>query len=65
MAVTATPRSTGHPGYSETLPCAAESAETARGLVRTALSACGLEHLVDDGALIVTELVANAAEHSR
>ncbi|MFF3453725.1 ATP-binding protein [Streptomyces sp. NPDC002730] len=65
MTVTATPRPTGHPGYSETLPCEPESAATARQLVRTALAAWGLGHLVDDGTLIVTELVANAAEHSR
>jgi serine/threonine-protein kinase RsbW len=64
MTVTATPRPTGHPGYSETLPCEPESAEIARRLVRTALTARGMEHLLDDGALVVTELVANASDHS-
>ncbi|MFI0899390.1 ATP-binding protein [Streptomyces sp. NPDC020983] len=54
-----------HPDYSRTLPCAAESAEDARYLVRTALRAWGLEQLADDGALVVTELVANAARHTR
>jgi anti-sigma regulatory factor (Ser/Thr protein kinase) len=65
MTVTATAHSTGHPGYTETMPCAAESAETARSLVRTALAAWSLEHLTDDGTLVVTELVANAATHTR
>jgi anti-sigma regulatory factor (Ser/Thr protein kinase) len=54
----------GHPGYSENLPCTAESAETARGLVRIALAVWGLETLADDAALVVTELVANAARHT-
>ncbi|WP_322974176.1 ATP-binding protein [Actinacidiphila epipremni] len=43
----------------------AESAEPARQLVRTALRAWGMEPLEDDGALVVTELVANAARHTR
>lgn len=64
MTVSATARPTGHPGYSETLPCEAESAETARRLVRTALAAWGLEHVAEDGALVVTELVANAVNHT-
>lgn len=55
----------GHPDYSRTLPCAAESAEDARRLVRTALRAWELEGLADDGALVVTELVANAARHTK
>ncbi|WP_326761118.1 ATP-binding protein [Streptomyces phaeochromogenes] len=57
-------RPTGHPGYSETLPCVEESAEVARSLVRTALATWHLGHLADDGALIVTELVANATKHT-
>ncbi|MFG1806203.1 ATP-binding protein [Streptomyces sp. NPDC049040] len=47
------------------MPCAAESAEPARQLVRTALSTWGLKSLEDDGALVVTELVANAAHHTK
>lgn len=54
----------GHPGYSETLPCTAASAEVARRLVRTAVCAWGMDSLADDGALVVTELVANAAQHT-
>jgi anti-sigma regulatory factor (Ser/Thr protein kinase) len=46
------------------MPCAAESAGPARSLVRTALCAWGAEHLANDGALIVTELVANSAQHT-
>ncbi|MFC8697728.1 ATP-binding protein [Streptomyces parvus] len=65
MPVTATPRPTGHPGYSETLPRKPQSALLARRFVRTALAAWGLEELVDDASLIITELVSNAANHSR
>ena len=62
--MTVTPYPTAPPGYSETLPCTPESARTARRLLRTALAAWGQEELFHDGALIVTELAANAAEHS-
>jgi anti-sigma regulatory factor (Ser/Thr protein kinase) len=33
--------------------------------VRVALAVWGLDDLVDDGALIVSELVANAVQHAR
>lgn len=65
MPVSSVVRPTGHPGYSQTLRCTADSAEPARQLVRTALGAWGLESLKDDGALVVTELVANAAQHTQ
>ncbi|WP_078610958.1 MULTISPECIES: ElyC/SanA/YdcF family protein [Streptomyces] len=58
------PHAIGAPGYSETLPCREESAVRARQLVTTALSAWGLHHLVDPGALIISELVSNAVQHS-
>ncbi|WP_073948810.1 ATP-binding protein [Streptomyces kebangsaanensis] len=58
-------RSTGCPGYSETLPREPGSAVTARRLVRVACAAWGLEELAEDGALIVSELVANAVQHAR
>ncbi|MDQ0934233.1 ATP-binding protein [Streptomyces turgidiscabies] len=64
MIVSAQPRPTGRPGYSETLPCLEESAEVARKLVRTALAAWQLEELADAGALLVSELVANAVKHT-
>lgn len=56
---------TGHPGYTETLPREPESAAAARRLVRTALAVWGLEALADDGALMVSELVANTVHHAR
>ncbi|MBO3679484.1 ATP-binding protein [Streptomyces sp. NEAU-YJ-81] len=65
MTVTATPRPTGHPGYSQTMRRAPESAEVARKLVRTALAAWGLEDLIEDAALVITELVSNAVDHAR
>ncbi|AJE87336.1 putative regulatory protein [Streptomyces albus] len=65
MTVTATSRPTGHPGYSETLQREPESAATARRLVRVACLAWGLEKAAEDGALVVSELVANAVRHAR
>ncbi|WP_031058331.1 MULTISPECIES: ATP-binding protein [unclassified Streptomyces] len=65
MPVTVTPRPTGHPEYSETLPREPESAALARRLVRIALATWGLEELVDDASVIITELVSNAADHGR
>jgi anti-sigma regulatory factor (Ser/Thr protein kinase) len=64
MIVSAKPHHTGHPGYSETLPGLEESAETARRLVRTALTAWHLEELTDTAILLVSELVANAVKHT-
>ncbi|MFJ9665060.1 ATP-binding protein [Streptomyces sp. NPDC101219] len=58
-------RRTGPPGYSETLPRQPESAATARRLLRTACAVWGLDALAEDGALIVSELVANAVRHAR
>ncbi|MFD9608565.1 ATP-binding protein [Streptomyces sp. NPDC059083] len=58
-------RETGHPAYSQSLPREARSAETARRLVRTALTAWGLESLIEDATLVITELVANAVDHGR
>src|SRR4051812_37753458 len=63
MTVMATPRPTGHPGYSETLDRVPESAAVARRLVRTALTAWGLEDLIEDATLVITELVSNAVDH--
>lgn len=58
-------RPTGPPGHSETLPREPESAATARRLVRAALTVWDLDELSADGALIVSELVANAVQHAR
>jgi serine/threonine-protein kinase RsbW len=65
MPVSTVARPQGHPGYTQTLPCVVESAKKARQLVRTALCAWALNGLEDDGALVVTELVANAAQHTQ
>lgn len=51
--------------YCQNLPCTSESAEPARGLVRTALTVWALESLVDDAVLVVSELVGNAARHTQ
>lgn len=55
MTVSAETRPTGHPGYSETLPRAPQSAAVARRFVRTVLAVWGLEHLGDDGTAIITD----------
>ncbi|AEM87442.1 ATP-binding protein [Streptomyces violaceusniger] len=65
MTVTATPRPTGHPGYSQTMGRVPASAEVARKLVRTALAAWSQEDLIEDAALVITELVSNAVDHAR
>ncbi|MFI0777943.1 ATP-binding protein [Streptomyces sp. NPDC021212] len=58
------PNATGVPGYSETMPCEPASASRARRLVRAALNTWALTHMIDDGTLIISELVGNAARHS-
>lgn len=65
MIPTATAPPTGRPGYTQTLPRTARSAEDARRLVRAALSSWGLNDLADAGALLVSELVTNAVRHTR
>jgi len=65
MTVSTITRTQGHPGYSETMPCAPESAATARSLVHTALGAWGMQRLADDSASVVAEFVANAARHTK
>ncbi|WTS78374.1 ATP-binding protein [Streptomyces sp. NBC_00104] len=65
MTVTATPRPTGHPGYSQTFDRVPESAGAARKLVRTALAAWHQDHLIDDALNVITELVSNAVDHGR
>ncbi|WP_338684010.1 ATP-binding protein [Streptomyces acidiscabies] len=59
------PHSTGTPGYSVTMPRTPESVGEARDLVRTALAAWGLDSLIDDAALLMSELLANAVLHAR
>ncbi|WP_329600188.1 ATP-binding protein [Streptomyces pseudovenezuelae] len=64
MIVLAQPYSTRSPEFSAILPGLEESAEIARQLVRTTLNAWETEHLKDSGVLLVTELVANAVQHT-
>ncbi|MGP4111875.1 ATP-binding protein [Streptomyces sp. 4N509B] len=45
------------------LACAAESPHTARRLTRRTLTGWGLERLVDDAAVVVSELVTNALRY--
>ncbi|MFF4902567.1 ATP-binding protein [Streptomyces sp. NPDC001068] len=63
-APTAHPRQTGHPGYELELERAPQAAEQARSLVRVALACWNLEEYADSGALLVSELVANAVRHA-
>ncbi|AXG78277.1 ATP-binding protein [Streptomyces paludis] len=60
----ALPSPTGRPAYTQTLPCAPESARRARLLVSAACTAWELAGLVDSATLIVSELLANSVEHS-
>lgn len=55
----------GVPTFTRTLPRAKESAPDARRLVSALLETWDLPLLTDDAALIVTELVANAATHGQ
>lgn len=59
------PSSAGAPICSESLPRHPASAGVARRMVRAALDAWHLPALVDEATLVVTELVANAADHAR
>ncbi|AJE84150.1 putative anti-sigma regulatory factor, serine/threonine protein kinase [Streptomyces albus] len=65
MRTTTSHSRTGRPDYSEILPREPQSAATARRLLREALAAWQLDVLADDGALVVSELVANAVQHTR
>ena len=58
-------RPKGDPGYFQNLPCTTESADPARCLVSTALAVWAMDSLVDDAALVVSELVGNAVRHTR
>ncbi|MEV6593093.1 ATP-binding protein [Streptomyces acidicola] len=64
MTVTTTPTAVAPPGYSKTLPSVPESAGVARRLVSNTLRAWDLNDLIEAGALIVSELVANSVDHT-
>lgn len=65
MNVTTVAAPTGHPGYSETLPCEEASVRAARRLVRAAIAVWRMEDWAEDGAVIISELAANAVRHTR
>ncbi|MEU2505493.1 ATP-binding protein [Streptomyces sp. NPDC007863] len=65
MIEPAASRSTGRPAYSQTLPREPRSAVVARRLVRAGLTLWGLESLIDDATLIITELIGHAIDHGR
>ncbi|MFE3826199.1 ATP-binding protein [Streptomyces sp. NPDC059092] len=54
----------GHPAYSQTMPCAPESARRARLLVMAACAAWGVPDVSDAAALVVSELIGNSVRHS-
>nr|WSZ97881.1 ATP-binding protein [Streptomyces sp. NBC_00857] len=60
----ALPSATGRPAYTQTLPCAPESARRARLLVTIACDTWGLSDVAETGALVVSELVSNSVAHS-
>lgn len=61
----AQPNAIGAPGYTAELPCVRESVGRARALVSDVLAAWDTdEDVADCGKTIVTELLANAVEHT-
>lgn len=63
--MTITPRASGFPGYSETMPRMPERASKARSLTRVALFAWHMNEAEDSAALLVSELFTNAVRHAR
>ncbi|WP_274919448.1 ATP-binding protein [Streptomyces sp. WZ-12] len=59
------PRATGHPGYSTSLVCIPPSAALARMAARTTLTCWAMpDELIEDAALVASELVTNAVQHA-
>ncbi|MGW2953873.1 ATP-binding protein [Streptomyces eurythermus] len=54
----------GHPLYSQSLPCETQSAAHGRRLIRDTLGVWHLDDLTDSAELITSELIANAARHT-
>lgn len=62
----AQPNAIGAPGYTMELPCVRESMSRARALVSNVLATWGMDDdAADCGRIIVTELLANAVEHTQ
>ncbi|MEU7643386.1 ATP-binding protein [Streptomyces huasconensis] len=57
------PAAIGSPGYSSELPREEESVPLARSLVRSSLSAWGLDYWAGVAELVVSELATNAVKH--
>ncbi|GAB2967772.1 ATP-binding protein [Streptomyces pseudoechinosporeus] len=62
--MTMTAASVGPPRYQERYAAKLETAQQARRDIALALESWGLAHLVEAAEQIVTELVANAVEHT-
>lgn len=61
----AKPNAIGAPGYTAELPCVRKSVSRARALVSNVLAAWGMgDDVANCGQIIVTELLANAIEHT-
>ncbi|NEA38010.1 ATP-binding protein [Streptomyces sp. SID11385] len=61
----AQPHATGASHYTAEMPCVRESASCARALISSVLAVWGMDgDVADRGKLIVTELLANAVEHT-
>ncbi|MET9735849.1 ATP-binding protein [Streptomyces sp. NPDC006458] len=56
--------SSGHAAYSQTFPCVPPAAAAGRERVRDVLGLWRMDSLAEPAALIVTELIANAARHT-
>nr|WP_260611791.1 ATP-binding protein [Streptomyces sp. WAC04770] len=61
----AQPNAIGSPGYAAEVPCIRESVSLARAFISHVLAVWGMDDDVTDwGKTIVTELLANAVEHT-
>lgn len=54
----------GRPLYSQILPCEPSAAGLGRRLMREVLGGWRLDNLADRATLIITELIANASDHT-
>lgn len=61
----AQPNAIGSPGYAAEVPCVRESVSLARAFISQVLAVWGMDDDVTGwGKIIVTELLANAVEHT-
>ncbi|GGY18603.1 hypothetical protein GCM10010358_82210 [Streptomyces minutiscleroticus] len=64
-APVAVPRSTGQPSYTVPIARSVEAVRAIRLMARVVMSEWGLQHLADEAALLLSELVTNAVRHAR